>query len=314
MFSKTYFANPDPGIPHCHAPSIYQVASGSMLIVWYAYPSIETERGILLMVRRAPDSREWGAPRRILSELNGTLANPVLFEDADGVLWLMFVTLRGHYWDSAVLMAACSTDEGETWSTPHTVINVPGMMVRHPALMRGDRSVILPAYDERSNETVLLSYSPHTSVWTEYFRFAACKAIQACLVGVSIRKWIMILRPTGEQRACLRAISNDEGQTWSQIIQTSLPNPLSGIAAFQSGEELCVVHNHTTKHQRYPLSMCCSRDQGVSWSQPVHIDEAEHEVSYPSFLVDRSGLVHGAYTYDRRRIKYVCFDNSWWRQ
>ncbi|MCH8964540.1 MAG: exo-alpha-sialidase, partial [Planctomycetes bacterium] len=264
MFSKMYFTNPDPGIPHCHAPSICQAASGSLLMVWYAYPNIETEEGILVLVRKPAGSSEWSATRRILTKLNGTLANPVLFEDADGVLWLMFVTLRGHYWDSAVLMASRSSDEGETWSTPHTVINDPGMMVRHPALMRGDRSVILPAYDERSNETVLLSYNPHTSTWTEYFRFAASKAIQACLVGVSIRKWIMVLRPTGEQRACLRTISNDEGQTWSQVIQTSLPNPLSGIAAFQSGEELCVVHNHTTEHQRYPLSMCCSRVQGVS--------------------------------------------------
>lgn len=313
MFEGSFLSNPDRAVPHCHAPSICQLSSGTILVAWYAYPNIETESGTLILIRKGPESSTWEPARRILPEFKSTLANPVLFEDGEGALWLMFVTLRGHYWDSAIVMASRSEDEGQVWSTPQVVVKNPGMMVRHPPLMRGDLSMILPAYDERTNETVLLSHTPSTPTWTEGHRFTLPKVIQACLVGESISKWTLIFRPVGEQRTCYRAVSGDEGRTWSPVIQTSLPNPLSGVAAFESNGALCVVHNHTDKHQRFPLSLCYSTDRGVSWSAAKHIDTAKHEVSYPSFLVDRRGVVHGVYTYDRRLIKYVCFDENWWR-
>ncbi len=314
MFTDRFFQNPDNRIAHCHAPSIWRLSSGTLLVAWYAYPQIETEEGTLVLVRKTAGSAQWESARRIQEDIKSTQANPVLFEDADGILWLMFVTLRGHYWDSAVIMATQSEDEGLTWSRPHLVFGQPGMMVRHPPLMRGDTTMVLPAYDERLNETVFLSYNKHLRSWTECHRFASRKAIQACLIGEAIQKWTLIFRPVGKQRFCLRALSEDEGRTWSPVIQTSLPNPLSGTAGFESGGLICVIHNHTTQHQRHPLSLCYSADRGVSWSRPVHIDTADHEVSYPSFLVDTEGTMHGVYTYDRKRIKYVSFDQSWWRK
>lgn len=307
-------ANPNSGVRHCHAPTICETHRGTLLLVWYAYPDVETREGTLVLSRKPRGDGCWQDSRRILTEMNGTMANPVLFEDSGGILWLLFVTLRGHYWDSAVVMASRSEDEGQTWARPEVVLGDTGMMVRHPPLMRGDRTMILPAYDEGSNQTVLFALDPGGTVWRECHRFAAPNTIQACLVGESIRNWSLIFRPVGEQRTCLRALSSDEGRTWSPIIQTSLPNPLSGVAAFYAHGALCVVHNHTAEHRRFPLSLCYSQDRGVTWSEPRHIDSAQHEVSYPSFIVDGAGSVHGAYTYDRRRIKYVSFDKSWWQE
>lgn len=298
-------------MPHCHAPTICATHKGTLLIVWYAYPNVETKEGTLVLARKPKGDSRWQNSTRILEEMNGTMANPVLFEDSSGTLWLMFVTLRGHYWDSAVVMACRSEDEGLSWSRPEVVLGDTGMMVRHPPLMRGDRTMILPAYDESTNQTVLFALEPGETVWKECHRFESPLTIQASLVGESIRNWALIFRPVGEQRTCLRSISSDEGKTWSPVIRTSLPNPLSGVAAYCAKGTLCVVHNHTIEHQRFPLSLCCSEDRGVSWSEPRHIDTAQHEVSYPSFIVDSAGVVHGAYTYDRRRIKYVSFDGSW---
>ena len=122
----------------------------------------------------------------------------------------------------------------------------------------------------------------------------------------------MLLRPAGDRRVCLRSISSDDGKTWSNVIPTTLPNPLSGVAGFYVDDMLCAVYNHTCEHQRYPLSLAWSKDAGTSWSDPVHIDETKHELSYPAFVVDDAGVAHGVYTFGRNRIQYVSFDRDWW--
>ena len=75
-------------------------------------------------------------------------------------------------------------------------------------------------------------------------------------------------------------------------------------------EWTAVVTNHTKEHKRYPLSIAMSNDCGVTWGDPWHIETIEYEVSYPSFLVDRSSTIHGVYTYNRRMIKYVSYKTS----
>jgi predicted neuraminidase len=123
-----------------------------------------------------------------------------------------------------------------------------------------------------------------------------------------------MLRPCGDDRVCLRSISGDDGRSWCNPLRTTLPNPLSGLAAFAVGETMCAVYNHTTEHQRYPLSLATSDDWGVSWSPPRHLDTTPPEVSYPAFVVDRRQVAHGVYTFGRSRICYVAFDREWWEQ
>lgn len=99
-----------------------------------------------------------------------------------------------------------------------------------------------------------------------------------------------------------------------RIMPTTLPNPLSGVAAVQVGDTLCAIYNHTTEHQRYPLSLSYSTNRGTSWTGPIHLDETAQEVSYPSFVVDEQDVVHGVYTFGRSRIQYVTLDREFWNR
>jgi predicted neuraminidase len=114
-------------------------------------------------------------------------------------------------------------------------------------------------------------------------------------------------RPVKDPPVILRAHSHDLGNSWSSLIQTSLPCPLSGVSAFAAEDKLAIVYNHSTEHKRSPLSLSTSSDGGVSWSSSVSLDSPAFEVSYPSFVTDRDGMVHGVYTFNRRMIKYVGF-------
>lgn len=313
MFQKEILPNPDPDRPRCHCATIAQSPGGDLIVAWYAYPEEETRGGTLMLTRRRAGGTRFDQPRRILSDMNSSLGNPVLFFDGENRLQLLFVALRGHYWDSAVAYSTTSEDLGRTWSTQETIRQDPGMMVRYPPIARQNTYLLLPAYDEKSNQTVIMTAGPDAQGWFPVSRLEGIEAIQGSIVRMDSGDLAMLLRPTADNRCCLRSISGDDGKSWSPVTRTTLPNPLSGVAAFAMGDTLCAVYNHTTKHQRYPLSLSYSTNGGTSWSDPIHIDETQHEVSYPSFIVDPSGVAHGVYTFGRNRIQYVTFDQTWWK-
>jgi predicted neuraminidase len=103
--------------------------------------------------------------------------------------------------------------------------------------------------------------------------------------------------------------SSDQGQTWSALAATTLPNPNSGIDAITlaDGRHL-VVYNHATD-ARYPLDVALSKD-GVTWTR-VRTLESEPLPSgyaYPAVIQTKDGRIHVTYTWDRKRIKHVVLD------
>ncbi len=313
MFVRDIIGNPMPAYPHCHCATITTLPGGDVMLAWYAYPETETRDGILMCARRNLRTQRFEGLKRLFPELNSSLGNPTLFCDPQGRVHLMFVALHGSYWDSAKLLRAHSDDEGTTWSTPQVLQFPKGTMVRHPPVLVRERFLVLPAYDESDNRTVLLRSGLDADEWTVDRTFDGDEAIQASLVRQSPDELTMLLRPCGEPRRCLRRISGDDGRSWSTLLRTPLPNPLSGLAGFQVGSDLCLVYNHTEAHQRWPLSLSWSNDRGVSWKGPLHIDDTQHELSYPAFVVDAQNVAHGVYTFGRNRIRYVAFNEEWWR-
>lgn len=103
MLVKETLANPSDTVAHCHCSTITLTPSGDLLVAWYAYPEDETRGGILVVARKRPGSHRFERSRRILSEMTRSLGNPVLFCGEEGRIHLLFVILRGSYWDSAML-------------------------------------------------------------------------------------------------------------------------------------------------------------------------------------------------------------------
>ncbi len=312
MFQKELLSNPDSSFGHCHCATITLTPTGDLLAAWYAYREDESRGAVLVVARKRAGRPRFEKPQRILSDMKSSLGNPVLLNGEAGRIHLLFVALRGHYWDSAIVNQSYSDDLGLTWSTPESLRLDPGMMVRYPPIVRKNTYFLLPAYDEKTNQTLLLTAGPDASGWMPVQHFDDIASIQADIVRQDDKNLTMIIRPTGDDRCCIRRLSVDDGRSWMPAMRTTLPNPLSGVAAFGVDDCLCAVYNHTTEHQRYPLSLAYSQDRGTSWSEPVHIDETKHEVSYPSFLSDDKGVTHGVYTFGRNSIQYVTFDRSWW--
>lgn len=302
-----FLANaPSQGL-HCHCPSLLLTDRGDLLAAWYAYPEVECEQGTLTLARRPAGAAEWEPSRAFLGSFEYSAGNPVLFQTHEGHIGLLFVLLKGPYWTDAELRVAYSKDGGAAWSKPAAIGQARGMMVRHAPLVLDSGALLLPAYDEGSNQTVLLASGPDDDRWTERFRFTDPPLIQPSLVRSDDGQLILFFRAWTPSRVIWRSHSVDDGATWSAPVRTTLPNPLSGISAFSAGGRIGVVHNHTEEHRRYPLTLSWTSDGGLTWGEPWHFDTISHEVSYPSFVAEPGGRVHGVYSYNRRLIKYVCF-------
>ncbi|KMP11730.1 hypothetical protein UR09_02650 [Candidatus Nitromaritima sp. SCGC AAA799-A02] len=293
---------------YCHCPSILLSNSGDTLVAWYAYPENEYQNATLALARRDKDKRQWELGRPILKNRNYSMGNPVLFQEPGGRIWLLFVILKGKYWNDAILEGVWSDDDGTSWSDPVQFWKQKGLMVRHPPLMLENSSLLLPAYKEDIRQSVIFSAVPPYSKWEEVYQFKNHNIIQPSLIRESSGRLSLFFRPWTDPRRIWVSRSSQNGLTWSEPVCTPLPSPLSGICAFVSDDSIGVVHNHTEKHQRHPLSISVSKDGGNDWKKPWHFEPIEHEVSYPSFVTGKDGVIHGVYTYNRRMIKYVSID------
>ena len=301
-----FLYNP-PGLGiHAHCASIAQSPQGHLFVAWYAYPGEEDYKDArIVFTRKLAGASAWEKSREPFEAFGSSAGNPTLFLDRKtNILWMLFVLLKGTYWNDAVLHSSYSLDLGATWSAPSPLGLPKGYMTRHPPLEAGGK-LLLPAYDEVSQASILLQRSGPT--WREYLRFEETKAIQAALVRDTTGRISAFFRPVKDPPVVWRAHSSDDARSWSHLIQTSLPCPLSGVSALSAPGKLVVIYNHSTEHKRFPLSLSTSVDGGVSWSAPISIDNSAFEVSYPSFVADESGWAHGVYTFNRRMIRYVAF-------
>lgn len=308
MIDAEFLHNPHDKGMFCHCPSILETQSDTLMVAWYVYPVDEYADATLAFAKKPKDHSTWGLSESILNTSKFSLGNPMLFQDPEGRIHLLYVAIKGKYWNDAYLQEVWSDNEGLTWSKPLQHWQNPGMMVRHPPVLLDSGSYLLPAYDETARQTVLLSSKPPYSKWQEIYRFEDPDLIQASLVKEN--GLTLVFRPSTDPRKIRISHSSDQGKTWSQPETTPLPNPLSGVSAFSANNNLVVIYNHTEEHQRWPLSASWKQKGSNAWGEVLHIDPVQLEVSYPSFISGRNNLVHGVYTYNRRMIKYVKFSED----
>ncbi len=310
MLTSNRLHNPVNTGAYCHCPTILETQSNDLLITWYAYPENEYAEASIVTARQTASNSNWDLSKVLVRPTNYSTGNPLLFQEPSGRIHLMFVILKGIYWNQAYINKIFSDDNGLTWSPIVQIFNIPGMMIRHPPVQLDDGSYLLPAYDEVNRQSVLLKSIPPYTTWEEYYRFEHSDIIQSTIVQESSGLLSLFFRPHTDPRRIWKSFSTDQGRYWSIPTQTPLPNPLSGISAFTVRGNIVMIYNPTDGQKRFPLSSSISRDGGNTWEEPIHLDNSEVEVSYPNFLAGNNNTIHGVYTHNRKYIQYIQLDSS----
>lgn len=106
--------------------------------------------------------------------------------------------------------------------------------------------------------------------------------------------------------------SSDNGDTWTKVSLTDVPNNNSGTDAvtLKDGRHLLVYNNFRTlpgtpKGPRTPLNVALSTD-GVNWKEVLTLEDSPiSQYSYPSVIQGSDGTIHVVYTWRRQRVKYT---------
>lgn len=314
--------------PECHASTIVETPSG--LVSAFFAGTHEKNPDVGIRVSRMVDGK-WTWPEEVVNGVqNDTLRyplwNPVLFQPKEGPLLLFYKEGPDPRTWWGMLMT--SSDDGKTWSKPEKM-GTNGKIghllgpVKNKPIQLEDGTIISPSSTEIKLEDGDVDWMVHFEIskdngktWEVVGPINDGKefdAIQPSILTYPNGKMQVLCRT--RQNVISQSWSEDQGQTWSKMTATELPNPNSGTDAVTLADNRqLLIYNHTTKEGEEPkgrnmINLAIS-DDGINWKPVMTLENvpAESGYSYPAIIQTADGLVHITYTYVRQSVKHVIID------
>lgn len=335
----TGFLEHDPPPPFAHCPSLAQLADGRMACCWYA-GSREGGKDVAVWWAESSAAEEaagksvWSKPvavvdrrtaSRDLDRFVAKVGNPVVFTDAAGRPWIVFVSIAVGGWSGSSLNACCSTDGGRSWEPACRLslspfLNVSELVRAAPVTLDGDR-IGLPVYHEclgKFPEMLWLRPEGNRLVATKSRMAGGRSLIQPAVVPLDPTRAVALLRNHSKARRVAIQHTLDAGRSWSEPEATPLPNPDASVAVVRlAGGRLLVAFNDSAKDRdNLALAVSDSADGRAAaiggWRRIATLEsEPGERFAYPYLVRDRGGRVHLAYSWKMSRIRHAVFNEAW---
>ena len=330
-FITEEFITPGLNSGAVHASSICQLSDGTLGAAWYA-GSREGGKDVAIYfaVRGPGEHVPWSKSRAIVNRKSASkelrrfirkLGNPLLFADSKDRFWLLYVTVTIGGWSGSSLNLKISDDGGMTWTqsirlTLSPFFNV-SELVRNSPLPMKDGSFGIPIYHECMGKFpemlwIWLTKEDQKIGFRKTRMVGGRMFIQPSVVVCGSHKARAFYRNCSDERAVGTAFTGDTGATWSRPRMLCLPNPDSGLSALALSEGRILLAFNDSKRNRDILSLAVSSDGGANWLRIGEIENNPgHEFSYPYLIRTQDGRIHLVYTWRRKRIKHVVFNENW---
>jgi alpha-L-rhamnosidase len=305
--------------PECHASTIAQTKTG-LVASWFGGTK-ERNPDVCIWVSRYVNGK-WTEAVNVANGIqNDSLRypcwNPVLYQVPHGDLWLFYkIGPKPSAWKGYM---RTSKDGGITWSEQKALPDGFIGPVKNKPVMLKNGVIMSPSSTEDSGAKVHFEETADLGkTWKKIGPIndgKTMKAIQPSILFYKAGRLQALCR--SQNRAILESWSSDNGNTWSPMEKTSLPNNNSGTDAvtLKDGRQL-LVYNHVlppgnlAKGPRTPLNVALSKD-GKTWYASLILEDSPiSQYSYPSVIQTSDGMVHVVYTWRRQRIKHVVIDPS----
>jgi len=200
-----------------------------------------------------------------------------------------------------------------------------GWMPRVRGIVLPSGRWVLPLYCDTFSLSLMALSDDQGKTWTASDLTVGFGAIQPSVVRRNDGTLVAFFRDNGPHNKVRKATSPDEGKTWTDVVDTELPNPGAGIEAIrlQSGA-WALVYNDLARG-RHSLAVSLSDDEGETWPVTRHVEREEPGSSfhYPSMTQAADGTIHLSYTYSlglaagtarKSTIMHAAFPESWVRK
>jgi len=331
-YSKSFIFEQET-VASVHASAIVFATNNELLSVWYG-GSREGSGDVAIYVSRKSADSAWSTPevlidRAKLAQDTGRhikkLGNPVLLSDGSKTVWMFFVSTSIGGWSTSAINLIISHDAGQTWGSAKRLVTSPFLnlstLVKARPFFYQDGSIGLPAYHELAGKySELVRVSPDGRVLDKARITHGRYTIQPSIVALSKDHLIAMMRNTNEVRNVVRSYGAKGGEIWSKAVYSELPNPDAAVSIAGDKDLLVIVYNDL-KNDRNQLALAVSTDKGLSWNKRFQLessgpdkDGVKSEFSYPYLYRTKNGEYHLVYTWQRKRIAYVHFNQAWLEQ
>ena len=331
-YIKEDFIIPDQGARMVHVASICEMPGGKFVAAWYG----GTREGakdvaIFLSVLSPQKDAAWTDPQIIADRVSVSkelyryikkVGNPVVFSDPMNRLWMIFVTIPFGGWSCSSLNVKISDDGGETWTparrlTLSPFLNISELVRNNPVpLQNGGFGV--PIYHEFIGyfpEMLWIRLKNETNARIEYRKtriIGGRDYIQPAVAVTGEHSAYAFYRCRSEKRTVGRSTTVDGGNTWSAAERLEQANPDAALDVIPLSDGRFLMAFNDSAGTRENLKLALSDDRGKSWLAIATLENSPgQEFSYPYMIRSRSGDIHLVYTWKRKRIKHVVFNEAW---
>lgn len=308
---------PDGRFESCHASSLVELGPGVIMAAWFA-GSYEGAKDVAIWGSKLQNGM-WSEPTVLAAgtDSQGNQSpcwNPVLFKTNGGILYLFYKEgPNPREWRG---MVTESQDDGKSWTQPRMLPDGFLGPIKNKPVQLNDGTIVCPSSLETTEK-----WSVHIELTDENLTSWKKAEVEADSgVGV-IQPAILVHRDGSLQMLCrsrqnviYEAWSKNNGQSWSRLSKTSLPNPNSGIdAAILKDGRFMLIYNPLLSGKEWfngrNILRAAISQNGIEWRDVCELEnEKKGEFSYPAVIQGSDGKVHITYTYDRKNIKYVVLD------
>jgi len=207
-----------------------------------------------------------------------------------------------------------------------------GWMTRAHPFVLNDQRLIVPLYSDGFSFSLMAITDDWGQTWKTSTPLVGAGNIQPSIVKKKDGTLYTLMRDNGPPPKRLHlSQSRDQGETWSPVVDSDLPNPGSGaeITSLKNGHWVLVSND--TERGRHSLTVAISDDEGQSWrwKRRLEYDPPGPEAGafhYPSIIQARDGTLHVSYSYhlnrknvgvdaggqpQRKSIKHAHFNEAW---
>jgi predicted neuraminidase len=336
---------------HNHSSSVVELPAGDLFVCWYHGSGERNADDVVIEGARLRKGAERWTDRYTLADTpEFPDTNPVMFTDSGNRLYLFWAPIIANEWHTALIKYRLAYDPSHwpvKWDHQDNILLRPKRISEKTRAVFGPESkitqkaedkyfsrmgwfgrthplelpsgrVLLPLYSDGYSFSLVAISDDRGITWTASEPIVGRGGIQPSLVRKNEGTIVAYMRDNGPPpKRVQTAVSKDDGMTWTDAVDTEIPNPGVSVEAIRlkSGNWLLVFND--LEAGRYSLAASLSDDEGATWKWTRHLDRDETRRSsfhYPSVIQARDGTIHLTYSYfvpEGKTVKHVAFGEDW---
>ncbi|MDR1439807.1 MAG: exo-alpha-sialidase [Clostridiales bacterium] len=321
-----------------HMPSLALAPNGSLLCAWNGGfmqwngdPMGRDANDWVSLLR--PGADQWSPPDAVGCDIRYACHDPIFIKNSQGEITLLYAK----FLDTAVnystwcngrdeLWMRKTRDGGETWLPARLSGIISGHASNDSALLP-DGSIVFASTSSELPEKYFGAIRVHIS--NDGGETFAPGPLLSAGDGSLIREPALCLRPGGSLRMFTRTCpgntgwgeaggrslpsytceSRDGGWTWSPPQPSGILNNESKLDVVSwAGGTILMAYNDTPQtdwHERSPLSLACTADEGKTWENLLTLADAPGNKCQPAMCVDAEGRLNIVYMHRHTAIEHL---------